>query len=297
MVSVIIPCFNQGRYLPEALESVIRQTWADWECIVVNDGSTDDTREVALRFTRRDPRIRYLEKRNGGLSDARNHGLDAARGDLIQFLDADDALLPRKLEAQIEAMRPAEGPVIATCDYFRGAPEDVLREVNGPRHSPRFLTDQHLDELILRWETEFSIPAHCFLFSGSLFHDTGIRFDTALPNHEDWDCWMRLFALGPRVVHVDERLAAYRMHEGSMCLNLRRMRDGYLRALDKHIRIHAREPRLRGLLERKRRERKATYNARIAAAHPVWRRVRAATQFLRRIAGRVRRTLFRLPQT
>jgi len=151
MVSVIIPCFNQGRYLPEALESVIRQTWADWECIVVNDGSTDDTREVALRFTRRDPRIRYLEKRNGGLSDARNHGLDAARGDLIQFLDADDALLPRKLEAQIEAMRPAEGPVIATCDYFRGAPEDVLREVNGPRHSPRFLTDQHLDELILRF--------------------------------------------------------------------------------------------------------------------------------------------------
>ena len=89
LVSVIVPCFNQGRYLVDALESVLAQSYPSWQCIVVNDGSTDETRRVALEYVARDPRFRYLEQKNSGLSAARNRGLGEMRGSHVQFLDAD----------------------------------------------------------------------------------------------------------------------------------------------------------------------------------------------------------------
>src|SRR5512145_1103660 len=74
-VSVIVPCYNQGHFLSEAMQSVIDQTFQDWECIIVNDGSTDSTKDIAQRFLMTDQRIRYFEQRNKGLSAARNRGL------------------------------------------------------------------------------------------------------------------------------------------------------------------------------------------------------------------------------
>lgn len=111
-VSVIVPCFNQAGYLPEALGSVLGQTFADWECIIVNDGSPDDTARVAAEWVKRDARFRYIEKANGGLSSARNAGIEAARGQFVQFLDADDALHPRKFELQLAEAARAAGIVV-----------------------------------------------------------------------------------------------------------------------------------------------------------------------------------------
>jgi glycosyltransferase involved in cell wall biosynthesis len=81
MVSVIVPCYNQARYLSEALQSVILQSYSNWECIIVNDGSTDNTENVALKFQEDDERFRYIKKENGGLSSARNHGLSVINGE------------------------------------------------------------------------------------------------------------------------------------------------------------------------------------------------------------------------
>src|SRR4030095_15755118 len=92
LVSAVIPCYKQGHFLAEAVQSVLGQTVNDLECIVVNDGSPDTTREVARQLVSGDPRVRYIEQMNRGLAAARNRGLGEARGRFIQFLDGDGSI-------------------------------------------------------------------------------------------------------------------------------------------------------------------------------------------------------------
>ena len=89
-VSVIVPCYNQGEYLADALESVLYQTFTDWECIIVNDGSSDNTEEVANKFCELDKRFKYISQTNQGVSAARNNGIKASSGTYILPLDGDD---------------------------------------------------------------------------------------------------------------------------------------------------------------------------------------------------------------
>lgn len=104
-VSVIITCFNQGKYLVESIGSVINQSYSDWECIIVNDGSTDNSEEIASNFASKDPRINYFYQKNQGVAFARNFGLSIAQGSFIQFLDADDLINKDKLSYQIEQLK------------------------------------------------------------------------------------------------------------------------------------------------------------------------------------------------
>ncbi len=89
LISVIVPCYNQAQYLDECLQSVLDQTYQDWECIIVNDGSPDNTEEVAKKWLAKDSRFKYFYKENGGLSSARNAGIKDSIGQFIFFLDFD----------------------------------------------------------------------------------------------------------------------------------------------------------------------------------------------------------------
>ena len=101
LVSVIIPCYNYALYLPESVGSIIKQTYSNWECIIVDDGSTDNTKEVVQQLCAKDDRIKYFLQSNSGPTVARNYGLAVAKGDLIQFLDADDLIENPKIEKQV----------------------------------------------------------------------------------------------------------------------------------------------------------------------------------------------------
>ncbi len=117
LVSIIIPCYNAERWLAETLESALAQTWPDKEIIVINDGSHDGSLALARRF---EPRgVRVIDQPNGGAAAARNHGLREARGDFIQFLDADDLISPDKIAAQIELLRQRPAGLVATCTWGR----------------------------------------------------------------------------------------------------------------------------------------------------------------------------------
>ena len=98
LISVIVPCYNQAQFLDECLQSVLDQTYQNWECIIVNDGSPDHTEEIAKNWVEKDARFRYLSKENGGLSSARNAGIEIAKGEWILPLDADDKIGERYLE-------------------------------------------------------------------------------------------------------------------------------------------------------------------------------------------------------
>lgn len=102
--SIIIPVYNVEPYLRDCLASVLHQTYADWEAVCVNDGSTDRSGEILEEYAAKDPRFKVLEKPNGGLSSARNAGMDAAKGDYVLFLDSDDWLEPNALETVAKAL-------------------------------------------------------------------------------------------------------------------------------------------------------------------------------------------------
>ena len=123
--SIIIPCYNAGAWLGETLDSALAQTWPDKEIIVVNDGSTDASLKLARSFESRG--VRVLDQPNQGASAARNHGLRVARGELIQFLDADDLLSPEKIACQVELLRARPVGTVASCTWgrFQVGPSDA----------------------------------------------------------------------------------------------------------------------------------------------------------------------------
>jgi len=239
-VSIIIPCFNQARFLPDTLECLLSQTYKDWECLIINDGSTDNTIDIAQEYIARDHRFRLISKQNGGLSSARNRGIKESKGRWLQFLDSDDIILPEKLEKQLILLSNAPGPALSFCDYYFCGEHDVHDRISKGKdyEHPRFVLDHPILDLAVRWESKLSIPAHCFLFDSLLFTHNKIFFDEDLPNHEDWDCWMRVFSLNPHIYPVEEELAVYRQHSNSMATNKKAMWLGFEMAINKQIKIH-----------------------------------------------------------
>lgn len=255
-ISVIIPCYNQARFLPDAIASVQAQTYPYWECIVINDGSSDNTREVAEQFIKTDTRIYYLGQSNMGLSTARNRGLESITGQYVQFLDSDDKILPKKFEKQLPLLEGKQNLALAYCNYRRGGMEDIDAQADSQAsyRTAKYGDAPLLIQLASHWETRMSIPPHCFLFDSRFFSEYRIRFDTELNNHEDWDCWMRIANLSQEVFYCDEVLAIYRYYTESMSHDSKSMRSGFLHAIDKQIHIFQDNPDMLKILKQKRRE-------------------------------------------
>lgn len=229
LVSVIVPCYNQAQYLDECLQSVLDQTYFNWECIIVNDGSPDNTSEIVQRWSNRDSRFKYLEKINGGLSSARNAGLKIAKGDYIQFLDADDILDVKKLEfSLIECEKVESNKLKIVISNFRMFSDDK----NSTSNPFCELKQEYFtfNELLFSWDHEFSIPIHCGFFQKNLL--SGFRFPEGLKAKEDWIMWLSIFKSEPHVSFVDTTLAYYRLHENSMTKNLKLMEDNSLRVIN-----------------------------------------------------------------
>ncbi|MDD2496509.1 MAG: glycosyltransferase family 2 protein, partial [Tissierellia bacterium] len=121
LVSVIIPCFNQAKYLLETVESVISQTYSNWECIIINDGSSDNTKEVALDLIKRDQRIYFINQVNQGVCMARNNAINKSKGKYILCLDADDLISPNFLVETVKLIEQNDDIKVATSTvYFFG---------------------------------------------------------------------------------------------------------------------------------------------------------------------------------
>ncbi len=228
-VSVIVTSYNYGRFLDDALGSVKAQSFQDWECIIVDDGSNDDTPEIARAWARRDQRFTYLRQENAGLSAARNVGLSKTRGRYVQILDADDMIAPEKFTVQEKLLRDLSSDSLVYSCYER------LDETgsNAPEHRalPSLLPrGPLLTSLIRDWERGFSIPPHCFMFRRSQLEAVG-RFAVDLETHEDLDLYLKLAATGVEFVHHGEVLAVYRRHSANMTRDRARMARGYLLVL------------------------------------------------------------------
>lgn len=230
LVSVIVPCYNQASYLGEALQSVLNQTYPNWECIIVNDGSSDETEEVALTWCQKDSRFNYLFKENGGLSSARNAGMAVSKGEYIQFLDSDDLIVSEKFELQILDLRESQ---IAVSNYFSFNDGNIAMMAENRYLSPFLSENDFKNEIISDWEYRKSIPCHSVLFKKSLLDRHNIRFDETLPNHEDWVFWVMLFYFSDSIKNNKVVLALYRIRTHSMSVDYKLMKIGFLKAAKK----------------------------------------------------------------
>jgi glycosyltransferase involved in cell wall biosynthesis len=227
LVSVIIPTYNYGALIGETLTSLQRQTLTDWECIVIDDGSTDDTAEVLARFAESDPRIRYLLQENQRQAVAKNTGLAHAKGKYVQFLDADDLVEPRKLERQVAYLEehPEVDIVYGSVRYFRtNNPNERLYSMGGD-NLPGLPQVSGGDMEVLKALVRANIMViNSPLIRRSIAELVG-PFDVRLPPAEDWDYWLRCALAAARFQFVDiqDTLALVRMHPTSSSQNRLRM--------------------------------------------------------------------------
>ncbi len=219
--SVVIPTYNHARFLPEAVASVLTQTDPDFEVLVIDDGSTDETPQVVPR---EDLRLRYVRQENQGLSAARNSGICEARGQVVTLLDADDGYEPGFLREMRGLLQEDAGGAYCgfTCIDEAGHPLPF----GGSKVVPAREFRAH------SLNGNFIVPS-CMAVRRSCYEEVG-PFDTELRSCEDWDMWLRIAERFP-VVGTASKLVRYRVVTGSMSTDPRRMLESRLAVLGKHL--------------------------------------------------------------
>jgi len=211
-VTVIIPCHNRGSFLKETCLSIMNQTHINWEVLIVNDGSTDNTEEVAKEICDSDGRFKYFYKINGGVSSARNLALENVTGDYIQFLDSDDLLEPTKFEKSINSKADL---CITNFEMFSTKREAPFCKLEGVEFTYK--------SILVNWDVNFCIPIHCGFFDAKIMK--GIRFNEELKAKEDWVFWLDFLKNKPKVTFINETLALYRLHNANMTKDKAHMED------------------------------------------------------------------------
>lgn len=193
-ISIITPCYNAANYIEKTIASVQQQTLTDWEMIIVDDGSTDNSADIITKISDIDKRIKLIQKENGGSASARNLGLTLAQGEYIQFLDADDTIDKHKLEKQSKMMDELLLDVTYT-DYSISYPDGTI--------DPRVKgTTFNLSKLLIGWGTFGTIPLHAFVYRQSFLQEHNLSNTSEVKEREDWDFHMKVFSVCPNIKRI-----------------------------------------------------------------------------------------------
>ena len=200
LVSIIVPCYNKAEYLSETLDSVIEQTYPNWECIIVNDGSPDNTEEIAKLYTNKDIRFKYLYQENQGVSVARNNGIIASNGEYILPLDADDTIEPTYIEKAINHFVLNPSTKLVYCKY------DIFGLQTGDANVPAYSYSE------LLWTC--MIP-NCPIFKREDYNKTKGYNPEMKIGYEDWDFLLSFLDKHSVVYRINEVLYHYRKTDSS----------------------------------------------------------------------------------
>lgn len=224
-VSIIVPCYKQAEYLSETLDSVLAQTYPDWECVIVNDGSPDNTEEIASQYLEKDRRYKYVSQDNKGLATARNVGIANSNGEFILPLDADDLIAPSYIEKAI--------------NHFIQFPETKLvyckAETFGWKTGCWDLPPYEYEKFI--WDNCIFCSA---IYRRSDYDKTVGYNQNMVHGHEDWDFWLSLLKKDDDVYRIDEVLFYYRVKEVSMVTELanHHLRENLVQLYKNHTEIY-----------------------------------------------------------
>ncbi len=239
MVSVIIPTYNYGLFISQVLQSLQNQSYHNWECIVVDDGSTDDTKQNVQEWIEKDQRIKYFSQQNAGPSAARNYGISQSKGDYILFLDADDLIECDKLKSHVDVLEKYNDVDIAYGDarYFTdGKPDELfysLQPENKPWIKKYSGNGRGLINTIIRQNIMvISSP----LIRKNVLAESGL-FDTKLLKLEDWELFQR-WAINDFIfqyVDAPQSLVLVRTHEKSFSYDKKGMQSYFLPIAEKQF--------------------------------------------------------------
>ena len=224
LISVVIPAYNAQKTITQTIESVLNQTFSDFELIVINDGSQDSTLDIVSSIS--DSRVQVFSYPNSGPQKSRNRGIEHSSGEYISFLDADDLWTPDKLEAQLKALQenPQAGVAYSWTDYIDESGKLLPQRIYG-----NFTGDVYVKLLLADFVGNGSNP----LIRKQALVEVG-GFDELLVAGQDWDMWVRLASKYPFVavpsVHI-----LYRVSGGSWSTNLARREAGFKRVIEKAI--------------------------------------------------------------
>ena len=198
--SVIVPCYNQASFLDEALSSVLKQSFTDWECIIINDGSTDNTADIASQWITKDSKYKYIEQENRGVCNARNRAISIAKGTFILPLDADDKITEDYLKLAFDAF--TEDPELKLVYCYAQLFGKEEREWKLPEFSLANLAHENM------------------IFSSALFKrddwkEIGGYDEEMRVGWEDWEFWISLLKKGGRVKRIDKTCFYYRIRQDS----------------------------------------------------------------------------------
>jgi glycosyltransferase involved in cell wall biosynthesis len=212
-VSLIIPCYNQAQYLEECLQSVFDQSFQNWECIIVNDGSPDNTEEIAIEWVKKDDRFKFLKKENGGLSSARNYGISNSCGEYILPLDADDYISENYIEECINLISVNSSIKVV---YGKG---ELFGQLTGVWN----LSEYSFEEL----------KRTNMIFCTALYRKIDWEINQGYDENmkyglEDWEFWINLLKRGGTVQKSNDCTFYYRIKDISMLTVLQESKKNYL---------------------------------------------------------------------
>jgi glycosyltransferase involved in cell wall biosynthesis len=200
VISIIVPCYNQASFLPETLNSVLAQTIANWECIIVNDGSTDNTENVAKNYLAKDDRFKYIYQQNDGSSSARNAGISLAKGEYILPLDADDLINDKYIEKALNSYKDNKNLKLVYCKANKFGTQNMYWDLEPYSYQNLLINNCIFCSAVYRKSSWEQIGGYNTHFKKGL---------------EDWDFWIRLLNIESEVFQIPEILFYYRIKEES----------------------------------------------------------------------------------
>lgn len=206
LISIIIPAFNQAEYIDECIDCVVRQSYSNWECIIINDGSTDNTKEKVKFWTEKDSRIKYIEKKNSGVCNTKNVGLTQANGEWILPLDADDLI--------------SDDYLMLASQYFH---QDNIKII----YCEAELFEGKTGRWVLPEFSHEEFVQNNMIFNSAFFRKTdglavGGYDERLIYGMEDWDFWISILKNGGDVVRISKVCFFYRIKNGSRSQSLQR---------------------------------------------------------------------------
>ncbi len=214
LVSIIMPAYNAENFISESIESVIGQIYANWELIIVDDGSTDNTRNVVHSYINQDSRIHYFFQENARQAKARNTGIKNSKGDIIAFLDADDLWLPKKLELSLKEFYNGEQDVLFTDAYIFNNSTQLSDYENLPNINIVAKT-YHGDEGLNAFLYENRIPILTVIATRESILNINCFREENKGGTEDYELWLNLLANNHIIRGTDLKLSLYRIHSNS----------------------------------------------------------------------------------
>ena len=233
-VSIIIPVYNRENLIVETLESVLMQEHRNWECIIVDDGSSDETEKIVHFFTTKDQRFTYHQRpvgSNKGANTCRNYGYYQSSGDYIKWLDSDDVLLADALKNQVEFFSHGADVVVSKLAFTDFASQRKIKENN--------IISDNLIEDYFSGKVAFYVSGP--LWNRDFLNRQNILFDESITNLDDWDFNLRMLYQNPKIIFNENVIIKYRIHEDSLSNEIQKLNIGELQsefyAREKHLRL------------------------------------------------------------